>query len=57
MQVPHEDKQTMRAVEAYMASERWDYYINLGDFMDFNCVSRYVRDLPRQKVGQTIAKD
>jgi hypothetical protein len=57
MQVPHEDKRTMRAVEAYMADERWDYYINLGDFMDFNCVSRYVRDLPRQKIGQTIAKD
>ena len=41
MQVPFEDKRTLRAVEAYMDDHRWDGYINLGDFLDFRELSRF----------------
>jgi hypothetical protein len=57
IQSPHEDVATLGAVESYMADERWDYYVNLGDFLDFNCISRWTADLPRRKLGETIAKD
>lgn len=46
MQVPYEDKQTMKAVEAYMGDHRWDYYINLGDLCDFNEISQWTADSP-----------
>ena len=41
MQVPYEDKTALAAVEAYMADETWDEYINMGDFMDFDCISSH----------------
>jgi len=55
--LPFEDRKTMKAVEAYMADEAWDVYINLGDLMDFNCIARFNDGLPRRKMGQTLRKD
>lgn len=46
MQVPYEDKLTLRAVEKYMAAHRWDGYLNLGDFLDFNELSDFVKGKP-----------
>ena len=52
MQVPFEDKLTMKAVEAYMADHRWDGYINLGDFLDFRELSSFEKEnLREDKVG------
>ena len=57
MQVPYEDKDTLKAVEAYMGDHRWDGYINLGDFLDFNEISSYVQGKPgaiEEKVDETF---
>ena len=54
MHCPHEDKRTIAAVYAYMESESWDYVINLGDFLDFNCISRWTKDTPRLKMGERM---
>jgi hypothetical protein len=57
MQVPYEDKRTMVAVERYMAANRWDGYLNLGDFLDFNELSSYTEDRPgavREDVASTF---
>ena len=57
MHLPFEDQVTMKAVEAYAADTLWDYYINLGDTLDFNCISRFNDNAPRKKQGQTIWDD
>jgi hypothetical protein len=55
MQCPYEDNLTMRAVEAYMADHRWDYYVNLGDFIDFREISRWEEGNQRaEKVGSIL---
>lgn len=46
MQVPFEDKTTLAAVEAFMADHRWDGYLNLGDFLDLNELSHFVKGRP-----------
>lgn len=46
MQVKYEDKRSVAAVEQYMGSRRWDGYLNLGDFLDFNEISRHVKGKP-----------
>ena len=61
MQIPFEDKVTMRAVEAYMADvaesdHPFDGYINLGDFLDFSEISRWNKNNPRAKRGQAVRK-
>jgi len=55
--VPFEDTRTMRAVEKYMADERWDWYVNLGDFLDLNCVSSFAAKQPGTKEGQRLVDD
>ena len=57
MQCPFEDQVTMRAVEQYMSDVAWDYVINLGDFMDFNCISRWNTGLPGLKAGENLERD
>lgn len=57
MQTPFEDRVTLKAVEKYMGEEYWDYVINLGDFMDFNCISHFNAGLPGLTLGETLEKD
>lgn len=55
--MPYEDKITLRAVEAYMATRRWDGLINLGDFLDFQEISRYNDGRPgaiKGRVGKSF---
>lgn len=40
-QVPYEDPIAMRAVELYVADNRFDEWVDLGDFMDFDFLSRH----------------
>lgn len=57
LQVPYEDKRSLRAVEQYMSDNRWDEYINLGDFMDFNCISHHNAGQLRKVENQRILAD
>lgn len=54
---PFEDKKTIRAVERYMADESWDFYVNLGDFMDLACISSFAEKAPGTVEGQTVKHD
>lgn len=56
LQVPFHDEKTLKAVEAYMGVERWDGVIYLGDLIDFNEISRWTEDSPRQRQLQTVRK-
>jgi predicted phosphodiesterase len=58
MQVPYHDTRSLEAVEKYMAAHKWDGYLNLGDFLDFNELSTYVKARPgavKEDVAQTFA--
>ena len=46
MQVPFEDRKSLAAVEKYMSAYKWDGYLNLGDFLDFAEISKYVKGKP-----------
>jgi len=58
LQIPYEDKRSLAAVESYMGAHRWDGYLNLGDFLDFNELSSYVKGKPgaiKEDVASTFA--
>ena len=57
LHVPRHDEVTLAAVERYIADCWWDYYVNLGDFMDFNCISSYNDEYIRRKAGETVQAD
>src|SRR3990167_3199515 len=56
LQVPFQDARALRAVEAYMADERWDEWVQLGDFMDFDQISRWNKDKP-EALARGLVKD
>lgn len=56
-QVPYEDKKTLKAVEAYMADHRFDGCINLGDFMDLNCISHWNEGQPGNTEMMRLSED
>jgi hypothetical protein len=41
----------------YMADHKWDGLINIGDFMDFNCISSHNKENLRSVEGSRILKD
>lgn len=53
-QIPYHDKEAMRVVEKYMADNTWDYYINMGDFLDYFTISKYNNDKPGMLEGKSI---
>ena len=60
LQVPYHDIDSLAAVEAYMVAHRWDGWLCLGDFLDFNELSSYVKGKPgavktQDDVAQTFA--
>lgn len=57
MQVPFEDKKALRAVEKFMASRRWDYYVNLGDFMDMESLSKFSKGNAQSLAFSNVAAD
>lgn len=56
-QIPFHDGPAMRAVEAYLADERWDEWLQVGDFMDFDQISKFNKNAPRKLEGRTIEDD
>ena len=57
MQVPYHDVRTMTAVESFMKTRKFDYYINLGDFMDFDCISHHNKGKLRNVEGKRLLED
>lgn len=57
LQVPYEDKKSLAAVEKYMAAHKWDYYINIGDFMDFDMISSHNKNNLRAVESRRILAD
>lgn len=55
--VPFEDKRSLAAVEQVMADHKWDEIIQIGDFLDFNCISSHNDGKPGLVEGQTLAGD
>ncbi len=54
---PYEDKLSLAAVEKLMADLRIDQYIQLGDFMDFDCISSHNKNNLRAVEGKRLMKD
>jgi len=57
MHVPSHDVKTLRVVERFMAEHRWDEYVNLGDLMDFDMISRFNAETFRKLEGKRILKE
>lgn len=56
IQYPYVAKDAMGAVEKYMADEKFDEYLQVGDFMDFDQLSRWSSEIP-ERVVNSIADD
>lgn len=54
---PYEDKRSLAAVEKFMADFRFDYYLIMGDFMDFDCISSHNKNNLRAVEGKRLMKD
>ncbi len=54
---PYEDKKTMKAVEKYMASQKWDELIYLGDVLDFDCISSHNKHKPGLTANKSVKHD
>lgn len=56
---PFHDKKSLRAVEYFMAdkTQKWDYYVNLGDLMDFDQLSSFNKEKLRKLEGRNLFKD
>ena len=54
---PYEDKRSLGAVEQVMKEYRWDEIIQIGDFMDLDCISDHNKGKLKTIEGKTIQKD
>lgn len=50
-QIPYHDERSIRAVLSYAKTVRWDGCIQLGDFMDWDWISRWTKDNQRKVEG------
>ncbi len=57
LQVPFHDPKSLKAVEAYMASHRWDGYLQVGDFLDFDAISSFNFGKPRLTENRRVKND
>lgn len=57
LQIPFEDTKTLSVVEKFMADYRWDEYVNLGDLMDFDMISKFNAQMLRNLETRRILKD
>lgn len=57
LQIPYQDERSLRAVEKYIADNRWDELIWIGDFMDFDYLSSFNADSPRKLEGKRMKQD
>lgn len=52
--VPEEDKASLAAVEKYMGENEWDYIVQLGDLLNFDCISRHTKDDLVAQTAKTV---
>lgn len=57
LHAPYHDIRTVAAVEKLLAASPWDEIIQIGDFMDFDCVSSHNIGKLRTIEGKTVAGD
>jgi predicted phosphodiesterase len=57
LQWPYVDYKTLRPVLAYIGENSWDGMIQLGDFMDWDFISRWTVDNARRVEGQRFLKE
>lgn len=56
LQVPFVDRRSMAAVEEYMADEKWDEWVQIGDFMDLPQLSKFTQENP-EALTQSLSDD
>jgi len=54
---PYEDKRSLAAVEKLMADLRFDWYLNLGDFIDLDCISHHNKNNLRAVEAKRLQLD
>lgn len=54
IQAPYHDTRSLAAVEQYMADEKWDEWLCLGDFIDFDFISHHNVGQHRLNEGKTL---
>ena len=52
--IPYQDKKTVAVRRKFMADHKFDYWVHLGDMLDFNELSRFNDDAPRRKKEKTF---
>jgi len=57
LQIPYEDKKSLKAVERFMAAYRWDGVIYLGDFLDLDVISKYNQENLREREQRRLEAD
>lgn len=57
LQVPYHDERSLNAVEQMMANHKFDEVIQIGDFMDFDCISAHNKDKLREVEGKRLQYD
>lgn len=57
LQIPHHDKRSLAAVEKYMAEHRFDYYVNLGDFLDLGGLSKFTKNIAAKLAVEDVSSD
>lgn len=57
IQVPYQDTKAIQAVLQYASRQRWEYCVIIGDFLDLECLSGFVKGKPGAVEGQTLARD
>lgn len=55
--VPYHDIRTLRAVEEFMADYEWQEYVNLGDLLDFDMISKFNAEMLRRLESRRILSD
>lgn len=54
---PYEDRRSLLAVEKFMADYRFDTYLLIGDFLDFDCISSHNQNNLRAVEGKRLMLD
>lgn len=57
LQVPYHDARSLGAVEQVMGAHKWDEIVQLGDFMDHDCISHHNVGQLRKIEGKSLFAD
>lgn len=57
LQIPYEDKRSLNAVEKLMADHEWDEIVQIGDFVDLDCISSHNKNNLRAVSNKSLFKD